>query len=289
MLFLSGGKARGKEKRTMNNYSIEDIELIRRKSGITYEEAVSLLDYHSGDVARVLIDLERNGRLKEEKTNSAEAGKTVRSGEAGEKNRGPFLRFLQKMYRTRVKVHKDKTVIINLSALFVALAVILFSPHLAIVSLILSLILGYRISIDTNDEAFQGEDLKEIVSGAAANVKRTVSDISREINDAARKAESKKAKEEKAESRETGEEKEELKQKETAGEIRVEPKRKAEEPARPLNTRMPDLNGSIVRDLEKHENGANVPTLQVPVKVESSDGNVEVSCEGGGYHSATIG
>ena len=31
----------------MASYTIEDIELIRRKSGISYQEAVSLLDYHN--------------------------------------------------------------------------------------------------------------------------------------------------------------------------------------------------------------------------------------------------
>ena len=35
----------------MASYTIEDIELIRRKSGISYQEAVSLLDYHNGNVA----------------------------------------------------------------------------------------------------------------------------------------------------------------------------------------------------------------------------------------------
>ena len=50
----------------MASYTIEDIELIRRKSGISYQEAVALLDYHNGNVARALIDLERNGRIKPE-------------------------------------------------------------------------------------------------------------------------------------------------------------------------------------------------------------------------------
>ena len=49
----------------MAAYTIEDIELIRRKSGISYQEAVALLDYHNGNVARALVDLERNGRIKE--------------------------------------------------------------------------------------------------------------------------------------------------------------------------------------------------------------------------------
>ena len=50
----------------MEPYTIEDIELLRQKSGISYQEAVALLDYHNGSVARALIDLEKHGRLKNE-------------------------------------------------------------------------------------------------------------------------------------------------------------------------------------------------------------------------------
>ena len=48
----------------MERYTIQDIEFIRRKSGISYQEAVALLDYHNGNVTRALVDLERNGRIK---------------------------------------------------------------------------------------------------------------------------------------------------------------------------------------------------------------------------------
>ena len=56
----------GKENPEMASYTIEDIELLRKKSGMTYQEAVALLDYHDGNLARALIDLEKNGRLKED-------------------------------------------------------------------------------------------------------------------------------------------------------------------------------------------------------------------------------
>ena len=49
----------------MEPYTIEDIELLRQKSGLSYQEAVALLDYHSGSVARALIDLEKHGRPSE--------------------------------------------------------------------------------------------------------------------------------------------------------------------------------------------------------------------------------
>ena len=104
----------------MATYSMEDIELIRRKSGITYEEAVSMLDYHNGDVARVLIDLEKNGRLHEVNTTRTQAPQTDSN-----KKGGKFMNFIQKMIRTRIKVRKGDTLIINLSVLFVVAAALL--------------------------------------------------------------------------------------------------------------------------------------------------------------------
>ena len=34
----------------MASYTIEDIELLRKKSGMTYQEAVALIDYHDGNM-----------------------------------------------------------------------------------------------------------------------------------------------------------------------------------------------------------------------------------------------
>ena len=74
----------------MAAYTIEDIELIRRKSGISYQEAVALLDYHNGNVARALVDLERNGRLKE--NISQEAPKSKQQGFSATVNGKPVTK-----------------------------------------------------------------------------------------------------------------------------------------------------------------------------------------------------
>ena len=275
----------------MASYSMEDVEFIRGKSGISYEEAVSMLDYHNGDVARVLIDLERSGRL-----NGAATQKQPAAKETG-KGRNKFMNFIQKMYRTRVKVKKGDTVIINLSVLFTALAVILFSPHLTILSLILGLLLGYRISIDTDDEAFREERIENLVKNAGNHVKNAVNDISRGFTDAAKKKEAKS--EAKAEVK--TEVKAEIKS-EPKAEVKVDLEKEAAAPVTepatekepvapiyPLSTEMPDLSADIIRDLEMHEKGPNVPVIQIPVKVESTDGNVEVIREADGTNTVTIG
>lgn len=47
----------------VKNYTLEDVETLRSKAGVSYEEAVSLLDKYDGDVTRALIELEKRGQL----------------------------------------------------------------------------------------------------------------------------------------------------------------------------------------------------------------------------------
>ena len=81
-------------------------------------------------------------------------------------------RWFSIFYRTRVKVCKEQTVIINLSLLFSILAVST-APWLAVAGLIIALMLGYRFSIEKNAPHFSG-DFDEVMRDAAQNVKNAV-------------------------------------------------------------------------------------------------------------------
>ena len=76
------------------------------------------------------------------------------------------------LYRTRVKVCKGETTIINLSFIFSLLAVST-APWLAVAGLIIALALGYRFSIEKNAPQFSG-NFDEVVRDAAQNVKNAV-------------------------------------------------------------------------------------------------------------------
>ncbi len=171
----------------MAAYTIEDIELIRRKSGISYQEAVALLDYHNGNLARALVDLERNGRIKEgaeapkSKVHATVNGKTV--------NKSAVMDLLHKCYRARVKIRREDTQIMNISAIFAVLAV-LVSPHIVIIGAIIALVLGYKFSFDKHDHAFDGENLERTVRNAAENMKTSVNDFTRSFQTSNEKAES---------------------------------------------------------------------------------------------------
>jgi len=151
----------------MAKYTIEDIEILRQKSGISYEEAVNLLEYHNGSLARALVDLEKNGRLKSDSAKS--------TSHRGLKGIFDFL------FRLRLRVQKGNIVILNLSSLFM-LVVLATSPDICVIGLIVSLVLGYRISIDRDSKEFADDHLDDMVKNAKSNVQQAVSEVTRQFS-----------------------------------------------------------------------------------------------------------
>lgn len=234
----------------MERYTIEDIELIRRKSGISYQEAVALLDYHNGNVARALVDLERNGRIKPESAQHA-YGK-------GSARKTGFSNLMTRLYQCRLKIKKGSIPILNLSLLFSVVALII-SPHLVILGIILCLILGYHISFVKRDADFATENLERMVKNAAQNVKSSVGDIARGFSDALNTDEKTQAPSENPQDT-----------------PKAAPQKRSFYQSNPAATTAPvDYTG-------------RAPVLQVPVQVESQDGKVEYSQDQDGYGNATI-
>lgn len=172
----------------MAAFTIEDIEMIRRKSGISYQEAVALLDYHNGNVARAMVDLERNGRIKEgvEMPKDKQGFSATVNGKPVTKS--TFMELLHKGYRARFKIARGETSILNMSLLFTLLA-LLFCPHLVLIGVILCMVLGYKITFDKHDHAFDGENLERTVRTAADNVKHSVSDFAKSFQTTGEKPE----------------------------------------------------------------------------------------------------
>ena len=160
----------------MDAYTIEDVELLRRKSGMTYQEAVALLEYHNGNLARALIDLEKNGRLKDENTRTASSAAPKSQPRKHGETREKALNLLQKLYRCRVKVHKGDVPVINVSVLYGG-ACLLFAPHITVAGIIIAMILGYRFSFSQMDEDFASDNLKTMVKNAAENARASVNSV----------------------------------------------------------------------------------------------------------------
>lgn len=176
----------------MERYTIEDVEVIRKKSGISYEEAVNLLEYHNGNLAKALIDLERNGRLDDSHRFKGFHA-TVDLNDGGKK----AMNFVQKLYNKRFVVKKGKTDIVNLSLLYM-IPFALFAPHAAVVSLVVIFVFGYRIKFQSGTEQFSDVRLDQLVKNAAQNVKDTFSDITSDFSHDSKKTEAEFTKEERS-------------------------------------------------------------------------------------------
>lgn len=160
----------------MDTYTIEDVELLRKKGGMTYQEAVALLEYHNGNLARALIDLEKNGRLKDERSTAKAAPAAENASRKHGETREKALNLLQKLYRCRVKVHKGDVPVINVSVLYAA-ACLLFAPHITVAGFIIAMILGYRFSFSQMDADFATDNLKTMVKNAAENARASVNSV----------------------------------------------------------------------------------------------------------------
>ena len=250
----------------MASYTIEDIELIRQKSGISYHEAVALLDYHNGNVARALVDLERNGRIKPDAAQKTNTEKTT----SQKRNTHGLMNLLSRMYQFRIKVKKEQTVILNLSLLF-SIVACLISPHLVVLGLILLLILGYKISFDKRDRDFAAANLERMVRNAGENVRETVSDFTRGFQDGFFDEDAEQPSDKETVDHSTSDQSD-----------KAQPKQADERSyyaSNPTSATYHAATSPFQRD---------VPTIQVPVQVESQDGQVTMQSHHDGYHSATV-
>lgn len=282
----------------MEPYTIEDIELLRQKSGLSYQEAVALLDYHSGSVARALIDLEKHGRLNPEQNKKEEGNnhmnQNTKKGETKEK----ALNLLQKLYRSRVKIRKGDTNIFNVSVLFAGLCLLL-APHMTIAGIIVSMILGYQFSFTGNDPDFAAENLEKMVKSAAQNAKSSVSSVVQSITNETKDIQKKghikfdlninkdqKVKEEQKEEQTdaTGKKAENL-----FGDEVNNLKNQAKEIEETMDSFFESNPAATSYHSAYSAAASSVPTLQVPVQAETRDGEVSEENDQDGYSTVTIG
>ena len=279
----------------MASYTIEDIEILRKKSGITYQEAVALLDYHDGNLARALIDLEKNGRLKED--DRMENTSRIHTGNMSDRHhetKQKALGILQKLYCSRVKVQKGKTPVVNFSVLFGALCLIL-APHMTIFGFILSLILGYQFSFTKLDEDFASDSLEKMVKNAAQNAKSSVSNAVQSFNNEVKK-------EAWTATTSAGKTREEAKPETTnANHEKANAAKKAnEDPAEALRKQTREIEETMDSFFESNPAAttfhsaysaaaSEVPTIQIPVQTETKDGDVKINDDHDGFSSVTVG
>ena len=195
------------------------------------------------------------------------------------------MNVLQKMYHYRLRIdRKDGKAILNWSSLF-SLACLLLAPHMTIAGIILSLILGYHINLETDLEDQENRDFEQRVRQAADTVRKTASAAAQTIRSEIEKSNGKKAGAAGSGAAPAEPAQEPVRQTpvQQAEPVRQAPVLQAEpvrqEPIRQEPVRQAEpVNQDVVQDLEKHAYefqhnptarsafsamGSSVPTLQV--------------------------
>ena len=93
--------------------------------------------------------------------------------------------FFRKLYHFRVKVDKQGKPILNVCSLF-GLVCLIFAPKLTLISVVLSLLLGYQYRFES--EEMDDSELEERLRKAALNVKNGAIDAAKSIQNEISKA-----------------------------------------------------------------------------------------------------
>ena len=221
--------------------------------------------------------------------------------------RSKALNILQKLYRSRVKIRKGDTTIINVSVLIAGLSLI-FALPMTIIGVISSIILGYQFSFTGMDPDFTSESLEKMVKNAAQNAKSSVSSVVQTIAAEERKKENsvQEPKKDQSGAKET------TKEQETMQELKIDTDSKQESGAAASKENpFADAAESLreqTRELEETMDSffdsnpaatgfhsaysaaaSNVPTLQVPFQAETRDGDISTDNDQDGFSTVTIG
>jgi hypothetical protein len=149
-------------------YSIEDLEFLKKKANITYDEAMAQLKKHEGDAVLAILDLEKQGKLRPDNGEKTEK-------KTGARQRGRLSSLFRKLMAHRLVIKKGDMIIANVSWLFVIIAT-LSAPWLAVFTFIATMVLGYKYSRTVNWE-MNGDEIKAFGNKAAAGFKDITSKV----------------------------------------------------------------------------------------------------------------
>ncbi|WP_251861676.1 DUF4342 domain-containing protein [Clostridium sp. Marseille-Q2269] len=146
------------------NVSLEQIDLLRKRANISYEQAKEVLEKFDGDVIEALVYLEKNKKTNEDFGCESKFFDKIKV-------------LIRKGNKTKVVVRKKEDTVLKAPVNVIILCTVLAFP-VAIVATILALITKHSIRIEKNS----GEDSKinDILNKVSTKVNNIVDDLSEE-------------------------------------------------------------------------------------------------------------
>ena len=115
--------------------NLEQIDELRKRANVSYEDAKNALEQCSGDLIEALVFLEKQNKIKPEMDSSGQNG---------------FLKAIKKLIKkgneTKFIVEKHDIVVLNISLTILTILTVVITP-LVIAALILALVTNHKIRI----------------------------------------------------------------------------------------------------------------------------------------------
>ncbi len=147
----------------MSENMLRDIEYLREKADITYEEAAALLEENGGDVVRALMALEQQGKLRDRDAQPqwrAQCHEEWHNDAREAKEKAKTV--LQKALRSRVVIQRKREdggeeTVLNMGVPIVAGAAVM-APWLAVASAAAAVATGCRVKLEKDGGKAQNEN-----------------------------------------------------------------------------------------------------------------------------------
>lgn len=141
----------------MSNDMLQNIEYLREKANVSYEEAAQLLEQFDGNVMSAIVELERQGRLFSQGSDgNAQTGSAEQWQKDANEAKAKAESFFQKMSKTHVVITKkgkngEREAIADVSAP-IAAGVTLFAPYVTLATAAIGFISGYQVNVEQPDD-----------------------------------------------------------------------------------------------------------------------------------------
>ncbi|MGK0466628.1 DUF4342 domain-containing protein [Clostridium sp.] len=147
--------------------NLEQIDELRKRANVSYEDAKNALEMSNGNLIEALVYLEKQDKIKEPETTSCG---------------GQFFKKVKKLIKkgneTKLIVKKDDTVVLNICVTLAIIVAIAVTP-LTIIALLVALATNHKIRIKKKDN--ECSDVNNIFDKMSVAVNKVTTKITEEM------------------------------------------------------------------------------------------------------------
>jgi len=165
----------------MENITLEKVDMVRERTGVSYEKAKQALELCQGDVLEALIYIEKTQGILNDSNESFDDEEENKTQISIEELKAWFKQMLEKGNVARIKIKKDDTELIDIpvNAGIAAGVVSIIIPQILAVGVIAAI--ATRITIEITKEDGSVEIINKQVSKVANEVKNKANDFADKV------------------------------------------------------------------------------------------------------------